>query len=172
MLPYVREQNPTLNGLQAQIKTLEAWQQSAAQLRQDQQLAAVLEGRELPTLEQASSARATLNTWRHTVELARPLLALSVGRDLMARLAEEDADGAERLIQEWQEQAAVIQQAMAAWEDRLDAFLVRGEIEPDEWWQVVTEPTFEALEARLRRASEREDLLDHWFEYRLSLIHI
>ncbi|WP_407362410.1 DUF4011 domain-containing protein [Pseudomonas luteola] len=166
MLPHVREQNPTLNGLQAQIKTLEAWQQSAAQLRQDQQLAAVLEGRELPTLEQASSARATLNTWRHTVELARPLLALSVGRDLMARLAEEGADGAERLIQEWQEQAAVIQQGMAAWEDRLDAFLVRGEIEPDEWWQVVTEPTFEALEARLRRASEREDLLDHWFEYR------
>jgi very-short-patch-repair endonuclease/DNA polymerase III delta prime subunit len=166
MLPHVREQNPTLLGLQEKIKALETWQQSVTQLRQDEQLTKALDSRELPTLEQASSARATLNAWRHTVELAKPLLALSIGTSLAGRLVSVDANEAPALITRWQRYSATIQQAMAAWEDRLDAFLVQGEIEPEEWWQVLVEHTFEALQDRLQRAAGREDLLDHWFEYR------
>ncbi|TWI55065.1 AAA domain-containing protein [Pseudomonas duriflava] len=166
LLPYVREQNPTLQGLQERLKSLESWQQNAAQLRQDEHLTVALAGRELPTLEQASAARATLNAWRHTVELMQPVLALPIGTALAARLAQRDTDAAAALIQQWRAQSAPVQQAIAVWEDSLDAFLVQGDIEPDEWWQVLAERDFPGLQQRLARAAEREDLLDHWFEYR------
>lgn len=166
LLPLLREQEPTLGSLQKLARAVEQWQASAAALQSDEAVAACLAGQALPCIGEAAAARPQLSAWRHSVDFAAALLATPLKEGLLRQLAAGERREAEALILRWREAGSRIARLDAAWEGDCQAFFDCGEIEAGQWWQCLAGRDFPALQARLAAAAQREDLLEHWFEYR------
>lgn len=161
----LRLENPTVNDCAAVCKAGESWYEDLDALEQALALKAYGEGIDLSVLLQPAG-RATLSSWRHSAEFLAPLMTLPDFEKWRARLTLTGPAEVNSGIQSWIDYGAKLAAAEARWLQAWQDFAGMGEVDAELWWQSepVLSPT--ALLARLPRAAERSDLLDHWLEYR------
>ncbi|GAB3382576.1 DUF4011 domain-containing anti-phage protein Hhe [Azotobacter armeniacus] len=172
LLLLIREQEPSLGGMLELVRAVEQWQAAAAALQGDALVAACLGEQALTRIEDALTAGPRLSAWRHSVAFATPLLATPLRERLLDQLAAGDSRAGEARILRWREAGLRLGLLAETWERDCQAFFEAGDILPEEWWQPLEERDFPGLTARLAAAAERQDLLEHWFEYRRLRGHL
>lgn len=166
MLPLVIEQAPTTGRVVALAQAVESWQVRAIALQDNAQLLTCLRGEELPRFDNLAKERGRLLAWRHTLSLVRPIMALPLRHLLVSQLSAGTAKQAEQLLADWNMLGEQLSSNLRAWERALGTFFTSAEVEPANWWKRVDQADFTAISQRLQWATQNENLLDHWLEYR------
>ncbi|WP_211234061.1 DUF4011 domain-containing anti-phage protein Hhe [Chitinilyticum litopenaei] len=161
----LRVENPSVSDVAQLSRDIRVAQESYNRLIRDESLRQRLGILALPDARDATS-RSVLTSWRHTVEFLTPLLELPDPEPWLERALGLSSAEANALLTCWQKAATSMVAAIEAWQAAWQQFQAEIVLNEAFWWSSAGQLTPETIAARINAALEREDLLEHWLEYR------